>query len=607
MDKGDSKTPTTQKKLDGAADAECDPPTALQAKRERNKRRHERNKQWRAYLQSLNSSLRASDSFAIDIAEGDSRNGCRTRQPNTMRNAKESRRKKPALPAELRCTFYLAQKRRNCSRARLEGTGFCLTHQGQSQPAGALAECRPSTSPVGSQEELARCEACGSTMRQSKLSKHAARCNATKHQKDQQALSCWVAGFNSGPTSPTSPANQLPADSVRELQRRVEAAFTKYCMGKENAIQDAVMVASGPDALQEVAVARGSAATDTVVQKHLSQQSSIIGHMQACGLLRCADSPRTATASRPTYVEFGAGKGMLSLGISGQDPAADLLLVEREGGVMRTKADKLLRARAGRGRFERICIDIRDLDISRYVYGERRQEDTTVAANESPTGDKQCQRFGRPVIAVSKHLCGVATDLALRCLVNYQQSVTHTVAAAGEGSITDAANAWQCQPCKDDTSSALSDAPVVQGIAIALCCHGLCNWRDYVGQHFWTHILGFSELDFERMKRFGSWATGARKKVQEQQSAHNLAQSNQCQGQDESLLEPSEMVDFGRKCKRLIDAGRRYYIRQHFPHLRGSTRLLSYCQESVSPENCLLLASTSQSFQLAESSRFSSS
>jgi len=54
-------------------------------------------------------------------------------------------------------------------------------------------------------------------------------------------------------------------------------------------------------------------------------------------------------AAAPTYIEFGAGKGMLSLGICSYVPAADLLLVEREGGVMRTRADRLLRERQGRG------------------------------------------------------------------------------------------------------------------------------------------------------------------------------------------------------------------------------------------------------------------
>ena len=61
------------------------------------------------------------------------------------------------------------------------------------------------------------------------------------------------------------------------------------------------------------------------------------------------------------------------------------------------------------------------------------------------------------------------------------------------------------------------------------------------------------------------------------------------EGADEVPLEPWEMVEFGRQCKRLIDAGRLAYVTQHLPHLRTAA-LLTYCDEAVSPENCLLIA-----------------
>ena len=53
------------------------------------------------------------------------------------------------------------------------------------------------------------------------------------------------------------------------------------------------------------------------------------------------------------------------------------------------------------------------------------------------------------------------------------------------------------------------------------------------------------------------------------------------------------MVAFGRRCKRLIDAGRLHFVRESLPHLTraqgGCTKLTYYCDESVSPENCLLI------------------
>ena len=324
-------------------------------------------------------------------------------------------------------------------------------------------------------------------------------------------------------------------------------------------------------------LAAGSSATvdDAVTYKHLLQQSSILGHMQNRGLLgRTANS--TAGSGR-TFVEFGAGKGMMSLGVDAEEPGADLLLVERDSSSARTNADRVLKARRA-GRFERLRIDIRDLDLARY------------APKPEPEPERQGKGsvvFSEPVVGFSKHLCGVATDLTLRCLVNYHLG-------AGDDGVRSSAE--RCAPCAEQPGT---DSPYgVLGVAIALCCHGLCIWDDYVGQEFWTDELRFSAEDFDRVKRFGSWATGARKKAAEEAAAaaatgEELSAASE-QGEDEQeegrLLEGWEMVEFGRQCKRLIDAGRLAYVRTHLPHLAGAAALLTYCDDEISPENCLLIA-----------------
>ena len=42
------------------------------------------------------------------------------------------------------------------------------------------------------------------------------------------------------------------------------------------------------------------------------------------------------------------------------------------------------------------------------------------------------------------------------------------------------------------------------------------------------------------------------------------------------MLEPGEMVEFGRQCKRLIDAGRLDYVRRELPHLAAGTSSQTY-------------------------------
>lgn len=97
-------------------------------------------------------------------------------------------------------------------------------------------------------------------------------------------------------------------------------------------------------------------------------------------------------------------------------------------------------------------MDIADLDLSK------------VAAVE-----------GCDVVAVSKHLCGAATDLTLRCL---------------------------CEGSKVKME--------LRGIAIALCCHHRCSWQQLVGQDFLMQ-LGFGAADFHLLSHMTSWAVCGRR------------------------------------------------------------------------------------------------
>ena len=71
--------------------------------------------------------------------------------------------------------------------------------------------------------------------------------------------------------------------------------------------------------------------------------------------------------------------------------------------------------------------------------------------------------FWQPLVALSKHLCGCATDLALRCLAN-------------------------------------SGLPV-KGLCIACCCHHRCEWNSYVAKAFITDECGFHADDFFYLTR----------------------------------------------------------------------------------------------------------
>jgi hypothetical protein len=160
------------------------PIIAAEAKRERNKLRHERNKQWHHYTHSMHSQLRE---------RSDPAPGAESAPRGAMRYGPAVKR--PGLASEQRCTFLLVKKKRNCSRTRLPGSCFCVNHQNDSpavnQDAGVSAE-------IAEVRQRVQCELCGDTMWGDKAPGHAVRCNAAMKVRQQQALSCWSGGVNSG-------------------------------------------------------------------------------------------------------------------------------------------------------------------------------------------------------------------------------------------------------------------------------------------------------------------------------------------------------------------------------------------------------------------------
>jgi hypothetical protein len=72
----------------------------------------------------------------------------------------------------------------------------------------------------------------------------------------------------------------------------------------------------------------------------------------------------------------------------------------------------------------------------------------------------------RKVVIIAKHLCGVATDMALRSLsafLNY------------EGDSSTSASAQTAESLEQKEKGILDDA--VRGVSIATCCHHACAWQ----------------------------------------------------------------------------------------------------------------------------------
>ncbi|KAF6779241.1 hypothetical protein AHF37_01238 [Paragonimus kellicotti] len=177
------------------------------------------------------------------------------------------------------------------------------------------------------------------------------------------------------------------------------------------------------------------------------------------------------------YVEFGAGRGGLShwvnvclasnaIQLGGgelcrpREPAdSNFLLVEQKS--MRYKFDSRNR---DIGNFTRVRMDIAQLDLKSVP---------------------SFQNSRKPVVAIAKHLCGDATDLALRCLKNASTK-------------------------NEETDQVIR----LGGIMFAVCCHHQCSWEEAVGRPWLEREAGLTDREFAIAARLTSWATCGFKREQ---------------------------------------------------------------------------------------------
>uniref|UniRef100_A0A3B3IAJ5 tRNA:m(4)X modification enzyme TRM13 n=1 Tax=Oryzias latipes TaxID=8090 RepID=A0A3B3IAJ5_ORYLA len=300
-------------------------------------------------------------------------------------------------------------------------------------------------------------------------------------------------------------------------------------------------------------------------------KASILGHLDELGLLRRGRC----------FVEFGAGRGKLSHWIhealknNGDLKGSEdlqLLLVERSS--IRFKVDG--KHQDAGVQFERLQVDIEHLDLSKVPL-------------------LQDKKF--PLVGVGKHLCGAATDLALRCLLETSR-LRDPETEPPQKRLKPSEPAAEATPGDSGACSGASVSPVL-GLAVALCCHHRCEWRHFVGRQFFLE-RGLGAAEFSAFCRMSSWATCGVRAANQDYSSHHSTNQERAEEEHEPLDETDTMNKFlsaverekiGRLCKRLIDSGRCHFLKsQGF-----SSRLTCYTDQGVTLENVLLTAVPSSS------------
>lgn len=292
-------------------------------------------------------------------------------------------------------------------------------------------------------------------------------------------------------------------------------------------------------------------------RSHVVQQASIAGHLARAGWIALACGPRQRPQHRKRrlcLVEFGAGSARLSALIAkiSDEPIASHVLIDRQ--VVRRAADRSL-ADGHHGDEDgspgeavssaltsvavcRVQCDIADLDLGAAVKGlSRDTPDPCSIINGARGVSNDCE-----VIAIGKHVCGAASDLTLRCCARAER----------EGKLD------------------------FRGVALAFCCHHVCNWSTYVGQS-WLSAQGISESDFESLRWFSKLANS-----QNRQRLKDAASQRSSAGARAAAVR----AELGHLSKRLIDEGRLAWLGD----VGWSHRLVRFVERDTSPENALLLA-----------------
>ncbi|XP_076582983.1 tRNA:m(4)X modification enzyme TRM13 homolog [Chaetodon auriga] len=458
-----------------------------------------------------------------------------------------------AAPLPGRCGFFVEKKKRFCKMIVGKGKVFCGEHATMEEGSSRRIVC-----PLDPKH----------TVSEDKLDKHLKRCNS----RDKPKPVYYVENINSGSADGDETLQQV---SLSEYSRtHLESLLDKLktaVTGLQCDVEDSTL--SHPVLQEELSDPNNGDSA----QKHLKQQSSILGHLEALELLRRGRC----------FVEFGAGRGKLShwiheaLKTRGHlKTCSDLQLLLVERCSTRFKVDG--KHQDAGVQFERLQVDIQHLDLSKVPLIRQKK---------------------LPLVGVGKHLCGAATDLALRCLLETPRPKEEMEPARKRLKTSESAVPESTDDLESAVSAALPErgsgpGPVL-GLALALCCHHRCEWRHYVGQQFFLQ-RGLGAAEFSAFCRMSSWATcGLRPTGQDRPP---LDPTNRRGDDDEhepaedtdavkGFLSAGERQQVGRLCKRLIDGGR-----LHFLKTKGlDSKLSAYISSQVTLENVLLTAVPSSS------------
>lgn len=537
--------------------------------------------------------------------------------------SKPKKNKIPQLPEGWeRCRAFLAQKQRYCRQVPSPDSFYCGNHQelDARTKKNVSQKCIRVPCPIDKTHSIW----------EDQLEKHIKVCPKARFNKEQKEQPYYREDLNSGGHGELSNQSRNAANQklewaktfallVLRLHQRIfansEISVSDVTTLTLDEIENAIPVQdySMPELEAGLGEAIESYRIRSGGQKHLQQQASLIGHLRnLAGSPLCSEKLEHEVKRqkheadglihrhKTILLELGAGRGMLGLLSAGAFVASgirDVTLVMVDHSSSRSKAEKILRNHTstlkgqcldveGVKNWQRIQCDIKHVHVPT-VIGMTKELQSYPSQDSVMAGLRDNDKTR--IVALAKHLCGAGTDLALKSL----------------------------HPVKDQLDACV----------MAVCCHGVCNWDDYVGRDFLRSIFEndgdsvdtFGREEFELMRM---WSAGtvmeancakcAKKeeplsKVDdrtEEEESHPATQVNEQRKPLLGIKKVANALDLacgvqglGRACQRLLDYGRREYLRRILftdtvgePNENAHVSLCYYVPADVTPQNAVLIA-----------------
>ncbi|QHO57074.1 uncharacterized protein DS421_3g79170 [Arachis hypogaea] len=427
-----------------------------------------------------------------------------------------------------RCNFWLPNKKRFCANSPIGDSLYCGNHNSRSEGQWIPCPIDPSHSVL--EENLkSHVKRCPLLKQVQSLSLHpfyrkGINAGSDGEQEDKEVLGVDDSRLPAKTVSSEMKRNALHNMSVPEfcnLLEKIESIHESFCKD----IQDSFQM---PEVCRMWIKTGRRNRKLPFQEKHIMQQASILGNLENFGILRSSlnrkfsksEEPDKQENPVPAVIEFGAGRGYLTQMLADCYGIKKRLLVERKS--YKLKADRTLRQNDSL-RLERLRIDSKSL----YSF-----------------------------LAIGKHLCGAATDLAMRCCFLLVK-------------IMMVDNAMSVKSWRFSNRDMLPPSLPVETLYKRRipCYYWFTSWA--VDANHGSDLPDATDFrsHFQSIKEQGDGYVDGVEKI--------LAD-----------MEAPKRAALGFKCKWIIDMGRLMWLRE----LGLDAELVKYVPPTLSPENHLLIA-----------------